>query len=186
MKLERVLVWIIIIIFSVISLSFAVGYFFIETVPTTLFATCLLLDDNTPPRPEHTYGEFPFSLIYEINGERKEIKDTLVIKYEGMGYNEGLGWYNKWDMYYKKAKREPITEIYRELVTGVGHITIFYELGDHEYYMGIDDEDDFFIRFEPGDIVISSPTDTRVITEEELYNTYNIRIIEKSISPPLS
>ncbi len=49
-----------------------------------------------PPRPEITYGEFPFRLEYEINGERKVIQDTLICKFDGFGSDEGRGKYRKW------------------------------------------------------------------------------------------
>ena len=196
MKLERVLVWIIIIIFSVISLSFAIGYFFIETVPTTLVAACIAMDD-TPPKPKQSYGEFPFLLTYEINGQRKEIKDTLVIEYLGLVYNksvEGIyGKENKWKAYMRNSEEyyelPYISEtlcLYDGVIEDVGYVQIHYDIGRIEYYMGLEKADAYSRK--PGSIVAYSYAEREyiVITEEELYNIYNIRIIEKSISPPLS
>ena len=54
-----------------------------------------------PDKPEVTYGEFPFTLIYEIDGETIIIEDTLVIRYKGVGSNKGIGKYNEWDRYLK-------------------------------------------------------------------------------------
>ena len=196
MKLKRVLVWIIIIIFSVISLSFAVGYFFIETVPTTLVTACIAIAD-TPPKPKQSYGEFPFSLTYEINGELKDIKDTLVIEYLGLVYNKSVeGIYskeNKWHAYMKTSKEyyelSYIGEtlcLYDGVIEDVGHVRIHYDIGRIEYYMGLKKADAYSRK--PGSIVAYSYAEGKntIITEEELYNIYNIRIIEKSISPPIS
>jgi len=49
-----------------------------------------------PPKPGITYSEFPFRLVYEINGERKVIEDTLICEYDGIGMDEGRGKYRKW------------------------------------------------------------------------------------------
>lgn len=49
-----------------------------------------------PTKPEITHGEFPFHLVYEINGETKVIEDTLICEYDGIGMNEGNGKYRKW------------------------------------------------------------------------------------------
>ena len=35
-----------------------------------------------PPAPEITYGEFPFRLEYEIEGERFVIEDTLIAEFD--------------------------------------------------------------------------------------------------------
>ena len=38
-----------------------------------------------PPLPEITYGEFPFRIEYEINGERFVIEDTVICEFDGFG-----------------------------------------------------------------------------------------------------
>lgn len=142
-----------------------------------------------PPKPEHQYGEFPFSLTYEINGELKEVKDTLVIEYEGIDWNEGLGKYNLWNTYYKSSQiSDEDLELFNDYVDGIGSVIISYKLGSCEYYMGLPETEHLYKSdvIIPGDIMITSPKETRVITNEELYNNYKIRIIEKSISSPLS
>jgi len=144
---------------------------------------------RNPPKPEHKYGEFPFSLTYEINGELKEVKDTLVIEYEGIDWNEGLGKYNLWNTYYKSSKTsDEDLELFNDYVDGIGSVIISYKLGSCEYYMGLPETEHLYKSgvIIPGDIMITSPKETRVITNEELYNNYKIRIIEKSISSPLS
>lgn len=142
-----------------------------------------------PPKPKHQYGEFPFLLTYQIKGKQFEVKDTLVIEYLGVGYNEGLGKYNKWNTYYKSSQTTDKTlEIFNEYVEGIGTVIISYKLGSCEYYMGLDETEELYKSNEinPGDIVISSPNGTRKITDDELYSSFKIRIIEKSVSSPLA
>ncbi|MFA8307240.1 YdgA family protein, partial [Paenibacillus alvei] len=52
----------------------------IVALPWILIYVGLQLQPD-PPRPEITYGEFPFKLVYEINGERKVIQDTVICEY---------------------------------------------------------------------------------------------------------
>ena len=37
-----------------------------------------------PLKPEITYGEFPFTLTYELDGEIKTIEDVVVCEYDGI------------------------------------------------------------------------------------------------------
>ena len=59
-------------------------------LPWLLISIGIQLQPN-PPRPEITFREFPFRLEYEINGERKIIKDTLICQFDGFGSDEGQG-----------------------------------------------------------------------------------------------
>ena len=49
--------------------------------------------------PEIRYGEFPFRLEYEINGERFVIEDTVICEFDGIGWNEAQGKFRKWKDY---------------------------------------------------------------------------------------
>ena len=133
-------------------------------------------------------------LVYEINGQKITLKDTLIIEYEGMGYNEGWGYYNRWKKYYKSSilsSDQVITEhdfiLFDSFVTGVGSTTITFKLGSANYYMGFEETDPFWIYtgVKPGDIVISNPKETRAISEEELLKRFDIKIIERHISQPI-
>ena len=41
-----------------------------------------------PPKPEITYGEFPFRIEYELQGERFVIEDTVICEFKGIGTSE--------------------------------------------------------------------------------------------------
>ncbi len=142
-----------------------------------------------PTAPQSDYGEFPYTLVYTINGERIEVSDTYVIEYRGTGYNEGNGKYNKWATYSKmrgdaSATTHNLLDEYPTLYHDNG-IRIYFFLGSAEYYMGLKDSSNKIV---PGDIVIDeagAPTGSRPISNEELLRDYNIEILEKYISDPI-
>ncbi len=54
---------------------------FIILLPVSLPWTAMVLYHTfspNPPKPEITHGEFPFELVYEIDGEIITVKDTYV------------------------------------------------------------------------------------------------------------
>lgn len=71
----------IIIIFTAIPVI-VIGY---VTLPWTLMA---LYDAPEPAEPQITQESFPFTLVYELDGEEKVIEDTMICKYAG---SEWLG-----------------------------------------------------------------------------------------------
>ena len=168
----------IIITLKLILLLFVLGVF------------CMVFLSPGPEKPEIPYGEFPFKLVYEINGERIEIDDVLVIEHLGQDWNEGSGKYNEWHTFHMKgtkAKNCTTLDLCENSETDGATITFF--LGSCEYYMGLEETSaSIYKRYKinPGDIVVSSHKEFRVITEEELYDKFGIKIIEKSVSMPLS
>lgn len=51
---------------------------------------------SNPPKPEITYGEFPFKLTYELNGEIKVIEDVAICEFDGFGPRSSAGQSRKW------------------------------------------------------------------------------------------
>ena len=54
---------------------------------------CLL---TNLPKPEITYGEFPFEIVLEIDGQTKMFNNVYICEYDGIGSNEGIGKYRVW------------------------------------------------------------------------------------------
>jgi hypothetical protein len=57
------------------------------------------------PDSQNTYGEFPFRIVYELDGERITIEDVLICEYGGNDWNEGMGRYiwsdpNPWSTFF--------------------------------------------------------------------------------------
>ena len=49
-----------------------------------------------PPKPKITYGEFPFRLTYELDGEIKVIEDTVICEFDGFESRGTAGRYRIW------------------------------------------------------------------------------------------
>ena len=129
-----------------------------------------------PPIPEIKYGEFPFRLVYEIDGEQKIVEDVIVCEYDGIGMNEGSGKYIKWKSYLKSNRKEEIVL----LSLGIGK-KIVYPLGDPECYMGADIEEYYLFP----NAVITRLNGAGLIRSDELQETYNIKLISWEPSPPI-
>lgn len=55
----------------------------------------------TPSQPKVKTGEFPFEVVYKLNGETYIVRDAYVCIYDGVGFSEGDGKYRKWKGYVK-------------------------------------------------------------------------------------
>jgi hypothetical protein len=134
--------------------------------------------------PKITHGEFPFHLVYEVDGKQYTINDTIICDYAGIGMDEGNGIYINWKE--RLANRE-ISKNYQygiELFDGViqGDGTLIVcDIGNPQYYLGYNK----FTDYCPGRVSISSPTINGVLSNDELWNKYNIKIIEESFSQPM-
>ena len=147
-----------------------------------------------PPKPEITYGEFPFRLEYEINGRRKVIQDTLICEYGGIGMDEGQGKYRKWIGHLASGKeRLVLLEVDNPVALRsdkkVVKQEIYYSTGSARYYMGDLKEYEqynqsfpdanYFEQYEDGS------TSSGVIQAAELLRKYNIKLISWDYTQPI-
>jgi len=151
---------------------------------------CILSDyfKPNPQRPEITYGEFPFRLEYEINGERVVVEDTVICKFDGFGV---LGWgdgkHRKWKSWLASDKNMDFVL----LKTIDDSSKLFYTLGSAAYYMG-DGPAHMYAPDYPTvhyHAVIEKPfnggTLSSAVKADELLNKYGIRIINFEPSDPI-
>ena len=156
-----------------------------------IFMGCMAILEPAPPAPQETYGEFPFKISYEIDNKTVTIEDTLVIEYKGTKWNEGLGKYNHWSRYFKNQRVNGISSdeiiLYSGFLDNGNPVTIYFELGSCEYYMGLPEADSYYMYNEiySGDIVLNAGEHVGCISEDELYNKFGIKVVEKFVSPPL-
>lgn len=135
-----------------------------------------------PPEPEITYGEFPFELIYEIDGEVVTIQDVYVCEYVGIGANEGSGKYRVWKEYIKSTMAENL------ILLEDGNLKLACSLGGAEYYMS-----DPYIEkheFTPYIYYIIHPneyggTSSGVNDIESLLTQYKLKLISWKLSEPI-
>ena len=169
-----------------------ISYF---TLPWILISLGIMLSPS-PPTPKNTYGEFPFHLVYEIDGEQFTVDDVLVCEFVGRGADEASGKYLKWDMRllsgnqvdrfggYSGVTGAPewpthaVVKLLGSVVVRNYMGSIYCDLGLPQYYLGYNVMD----GYSPGRICNSS---AKTIEANELWNQYKIRIIEANFSQPM-
>lgn len=159
-----------------------------------------------PPKPEITYGEFPFKLTYELNGETKKIIDTAVCEFEGYGERSTAGQSRKWSIHLLSGNDNAVSN---QNKTGFVWITLldvrqtddtdslgnkilelYFFGGNGHYYMndtlGHQDRKaqeldyvNYFYQKSDGTTGHSS------LTAEDAWERYKIRLIKWEISPPI-
>ena len=97
---------------------------------------CFLL--LNPPKPGITYGEFPFRLTYELNGEIKVIEDTIIAEFDGFSTPTSAGIYRVWKTRLKSGNERltlldlrPLNEI-NEFGQMMLEIYFYYRNGEYQ------------------------------------------------------
>lgn len=131
---------------------------------------------KNPPQPQITYGEFPFKLEYEINGEIIKIEDVLICEYDGVGIGNN-GKFLKWKKRIASTGEEDLLLLSEE------NKKIFCTVGNANYYMGEIQEDEtpnpkLYID-ECKETITTSSSDPVELEK------YNIRIIHYEFSQPI-
>lgn len=149
---------------------------------------------QNPPKPAITYGEFPFRLVYQINGETKVIEDTLICEYDGIGMDEGRGKYRKWKERLASGNQK-ILLLNTDGSSGIAsgnkktiEQEIYYDPGSGGYYMGEGSEGyqqsipnaSFSEKYQDG-----SGADG-IIRADELFKKYQIKLISWDIAQPIT
>ncbi len=115
----------------------------------------------TPPKPEITYGEFDFKLVYEIDGEMQTIEDTIICEFDGFNIDEANGKTRRWK---EKFKNEQDNELYafrveqidnpefneykngrkpdynQIVLKNIDHYKVLLRVADAEYFLGEPDD----------------------------------------------
>lgn len=119
----------IIIIICSIVISVPLVMFLCLLIPWLLIYAGIAMSPD-PPEPAITHAEFPFEIVYKLDGETETINDVYVCEYDGIDMNEGIGKYLVWKGYVKSSGDEyPVFFESEEKL-------IFWSIGSPEYYMG--------------------------------------------------
>lgn len=135
-----------------------------------------------PPVPQITYGEFPFRLEYEIDGENFIIEDTVICEYDGIGWNEGTGKHRKWKSHLASGNDEIVLLL---LDNGT---KIFFPIGSADFYMGdLAEYEAFSFTFPDAFIYDKKGTNfyNRRITAEEMSSNYNLKLNDWNFTEPI-
>ncbi len=143
-----------------------------------------------PPAPQITYGEFPFSITYEVDGEIKIYEDTLVCEFDGFKHYGTGGVRREWKSHLKSGNvnvcllKTSDAELIYEISTHAGLPEYF--MGDYNqprkyYEQTMKDERYLGYRELKNDEVINSYS----IEKEKVFEKFKLRIIERTYSQPI-
>ena len=148
-----------------------------------------VITSPNPPEPEITYGEFPISITYEINGEIKLIEDIIVCEFDGY---KNMGTAGKRRVWKSRLKSGNERLIWLRVEESDLTFEITSTWGLPEYYMGDfrqsveeyeramkDDRYLGYVQWEDGVQTGSS------IPKEEAWEKYHIKIINQDYSSPI-
>lgn len=133
---------------------------------------------ESPGEPQVVYGEFPFELVFLINGEERIINDTLICTYDGISISEAEGKVRKWKSALKSGNEKLV-------LTTFDNSIVYYDIGPARYYMGDYNDSTYSpnvrceTRFENG-----IRTDS-LVSEKELLEKYEIIIKNWTIASPI-
>jgi len=183
MLIEKVIKILLIFIFIIIVayLMLVSGVIYALTIPS-------------PAKPEIKYGEFPFTITCELNGEEYTVEDVVICKYDGIKNISDSELGRCWKSYLQ-SDTERTSEVLLLLIED-GDIT--YELssyyGDPAHYMGdYTYQSDYYSTSRLYDceqvILYQWENDKRTfgekITQEESMERFGFRIVEKQFSQPI-
>lgn len=157
--------------------------FYVAIYPWLMIGVGVHLLPN-PPKPKITYGEFPFRLVYEIDGERKIVEDTLICEFDGFELEGENGKYRKWKSRLASGN-ERIT-----LLKVDETMEIYYSPGRAEYYMNdlrfnLDGNEFSFPNANYSKKIDKTHTVDSIILADELWSQYKIKLISWDYTQPI-
>ncbi len=177
-----------IVIAALLVIAFVIGFVF-----WFAFGGGALFLPN-PPKPKIAYGEFPFKLIYELDGETKVIEDTIICEFDGFELRGESGRYCKWKTYLKSGNEQLTLLDLRSLEEtnelGQTILELYFYYGTAAYYMG--DNTNPFARDAQGFDYVSyefqtadGKTGRSGYETDEAYKKFNIRLISWEVAEPI-
>ena len=190
------------IFIAIAAILFAFVAIFIRSNATDIFLSLLTIFEPNPPKPEITYQEFPFNLVYEIDGEIFEINDAYVCEFDGFRYSAGSGDKSRvWKVSLKSGNE-------RTTLLKTEEFEIFYSKINAYIYM---DEPDYIVKslgitlenshprlrfandFEKRRMSVMDDQAKGIwhieypksLTDEEAWEEYKLRIISWECPPPI-
>lgn len=141
-----------------------------------------LLFSKKPLLPERTQGEFPYKIVYELNGETHTVEGKYICKYDGIATDEGRGKHRTWVGYVDGTEEKSVYLFENE------EVAIYCYIGDAGYYMG---DNEYSGHIEGTPLIprlFCKPKIEEIIslTEDEIFERYKIRILEYKISEPIA
>lgn len=163
----------------VISVCF-IGMFLIAllVIFPTMIAGMGFSFSKKPLTPTQKTGEFPFRLVYTVDGEQYTEEGTFVCEYMGVSMNTAYGKFRKWRGYIKETEKTYLVLYKNEKVE------VRCDLGNPIYYMN----DINHPQYEHIDVPVKpslhlSPSGG--MPENVIKSQYKIELIDWTISEPI-
>jgi hypothetical protein len=162
----------------------SISFFVIMLTGCETFLKITGIQKPDPPPPKVQYAEFPFTLTYEIDGQKKIINDTLIIEFDGYSPVNESSWQRSyiWKERYKSGESLIILLAINEFEY------VYYNTGPPHYYMG---EETSYPHTVSKRAVwekynkINNKYESEVLFPDELLQKYQIKIISFEIAPPI-
>ena len=136
-----------------------------------------------PEKPEITYGEFPFQLVYELDGEVQVIEDTVICNFKGFELRGTSGKYRKWESRLKSGN-ERIT-----LLKADQNTELYFNYGSPEFYMNDPIAAGYEFRYREYIPCIKLENGVKrgdtIMKTEEAWEKYKLKIIHWEYTPPI-
>ena len=147
-----------------------------------------------PGKPEVTHGEFPFKIVYELQGEIYQIEDTVICDYTGIELSEPWGKRRTWELELQSGNEQIILlDVSDQNITdeaGYLFLYLYWYPGNAEFYMG--DDATLSARSPNSGVMIEcvkqrgDVTARTAISTEEAWDRFGIRIIDIQWSEPVT
>ncbi|WP_407453779.1 hypothetical protein [Methanobrevibacter sp.] len=134
------------------------------------------------PKPQITESEFPFEIVYEIDGQVITVNDVYVCEFDGFDWNEGVGKHRKWKGYIKSSGAEEL------VLLEDGDLKLAVSVGFPEYYMS--DQSITQIKELTPSIYYIKPNELGGTTSgsldiEPLLEQYKLKLVSWNFSEPI-
>lgn len=196
------------IIIGLLAIATLLVFFFVFIYPwVTLWFGLAILPN--PPKPDISYGEFPFQLTYELDGEIITIEDVAICEFDGYGQRSEAGQSRKWKTHLKSETGESVSGNERGEETdfiwitlldlrndGIyddfGHevLELYFFGGNGHYYMddelgGHDRKAQDFTWVDYMYKTVDGTIGHSAFKAEEAYEKFSIRLINWECAPPI-
>ncbi len=156
----------------------------------------VVLDDFAPKKPPQiTYGEFPFYVEYEMNGQRYVIEDTILCEFTGIHYDSTtLTQRRTWDMRLKSGNEFRYVLFSEKNAPSVlkpkrmnVETELWLDYGSPEYYMGDSAGTSASFEYREEWKISEKGTDTEdtKLNQKELEKHFGIKVIRFEFSKPI-
>ena len=150
-----------------------------------LISLCMVLGYASCKRaasPSVTKAEFPFEIVYEIDGEVREVNDVFVCEFDGFGWNESAGENRRWKGYIKSSGERDL------VLLEDGNLKFTVNLGSPAYYMGdpsMAGVGEYTPKIQYTQTLESGGVSSGVLDGQSWLSEYNIRLISWELSEPI-